>query len=67
MSNRLPSLGKIPGLRIDEIEADINLLETRLNGQDPEQEDSPEARRVLEILLRNRRNLKECLNAGRFI
>jgi septal ring factor EnvC (AmiA/AmiB activator) len=62
------ALGHVPRVTEDDLERNINELQSRLDSLiAQESEDEREQAKVLEVLLRNRRNLMDLLRSGRFI
>jgi hypothetical protein len=61
-------LGYVPPVTETDLERNIDELQSRLETLLAQDSDAERARaRVLEVLLRNRRNLIELLRGGRFI
>jgi hypothetical protein len=61
-------LGYVPRVTESELERNINELQSRLDVLlAHEGEDDREQAKVIEVLLRNRRNIIELLRSGRFV
>jgi hypothetical protein len=61
-------LGYVPRVTENDLERNISELQSRLDSLlSHESEEEREQAKVLEVLLRNRRNIIELLRSGRFI
>jgi hypothetical protein len=68
MFEHAQELGYVPRVTESDLERNINELQSRLDGLLAQETDEERSQaRVLEVLLRNRRNLIELLRGGRFI